>query len=67
MNDANEIPKDLKQSSVMPFTPSLLFPQGMAKSKLDLQFRKFLEVLKKIYLIFPLSISCIKCLLMLSF
>ena len=44
------VPKDPKQTSPKPYTPPLPFPQRMAMAKLDLQFGKFLEVLKKLYI-----------------
>jgi len=55
MNDnvvhkSDEVPKDPKTISPKPYTPPLPFPQRMAKAKLDSQFGKFLEVLKKLYL-----------------
>jgi len=48
VKDADVVPKDSKQTSPKPYTPPLPFPQRMAKAKLDLQFGKFLEVLKKL-------------------
>ena len=50
MNNANEVPKNAKQSFPKTFMPLLLFPQRMAKAKVDLQFRKFLKALKKLYI-----------------
>ena len=52
-NESNEVPKDPKQTSLNPFTSPLSFPQRMAKTKLDLKFGKFLEVLKKLYINIP--------------
>ena len=49
------VPKDSKFTSSKPYTLSLPFPQRMAKAKLDLQFRKFLEVLKKLYISIPFT------------
>jgi len=53
VNDANKLPKDLKQTFREPFTMPLRFPQRMANAKLDLQFGKFLKVLKKLYITIP--------------
>ena len=50
MYDSNVVPKDPKQTSPKPFTPPLACPQRMAKVKLDLEFRKFLKVLQKLYI-----------------
>ena len=50
VHNSNEVPKDPKQTSPKPFTPPLSFPQRMAKAKLDMQFGKILEVLKKLYI-----------------
>ena len=47
------VPKGPKIISPKPCTPPLPFPQRMAKVKLDMQFRKFLEVLKKLYINIP--------------
>ena len=45
----NELPKDPKYTSPKPYTPPLPFPQRMTKAKINLQFGKFLEFLKKLY------------------
>jgi len=50
MHDSNEVTKDPKQTFLKPFTLPFPFPQRMAMTKLDLQFVKFLEVLKKLYI-----------------
>ena len=55
VNDANVVPKDPKQTSPKPYTMSLSFLQRMAKAKLDFQFGKFLEVLKKLYINIPFT------------
>ena len=44
------VPKDPKQTSLKSYNLLLPFPQRMAKAKLDLQFERFLEVLKKLYI-----------------
>jgi len=46
----DEVSKDPKIISPKSCTPPLPFPQRMAKAKLDLQFGKFLELLKKLYI-----------------
>ena len=66
MNDAIEVLRAPKQSSIKPFTLPLLSHKKMTKAKLDLQLRKFLEVLKKL-LRFHSPTSYPKCLLTLSF
>ena len=55
VNDTNEIPKDCEHTSPTPYSPPLPFPQRMVKTKIDLQFGKFLEVLKKLYINIPLT------------
>ena len=50
MHNPNEVPKDPKITSPKPYTLPLPLSQRMAKLKLDLQFRKFLEVLNKLYI-----------------
>jgi len=52
---SNEVPKDPKITSPKPYTPPLPFPQRIAKAKLDLQFVKFLEILKKLYMNIPFT------------
>ena len=47
---SNKIPNDPKKISPKPYVPPLPFPQQMAKAKLDQQFGKFLESLKKLYI-----------------
>jgi len=44
------VPKDPKIISLKPYTPPLPFHQRMAKAKLDMQFGKCLEFLKKLYI-----------------
>ena len=51
----DEIPKDPNITPPKPYTLPLPFPQRMAKEKLDLQFGKFLEVLKKLYMNIPFT------------
>ena len=51
----DEVPKDPKITSSKPYTPPLPFPQRMAKAKLDLQFEKFLEASKKLYVNIPFT------------
>ena len=55
VKDTNEIPRDHKHTCQISYTPPLYFPQRMAKAKLNLQFRKFLEVLKKLYINIPFT------------
>jgi len=55
MPNSNEVPKDPKYTSLIPYTPTLPFPQRMTKAKLNLQFGKFLEVLKKVYINIPFT------------
>ena len=50
MHKPDEVPKDPKTISPKPYMPPLPFPQRMAKAKLDMQFGKFLDVLKKLYI-----------------
>jgi len=38
-----------------PYKPKIPFPQRIAKSKLDEQFRKFVEMLNKLYIIVPFT------------
>ena len=65
-HNSKEPIKDTNVTSPKPYNPPLPFPQRMAKAKLDLQFGKFLEVLKKLYINIPF-IEALKCLHMLSF
>jgi len=51
----DEVPKDPKNISPKPYIPPLPFPQRMAKAKLDMQFGKFLDVLKKLYINIPFA------------
>jgi len=44
----DEVPKDPKTISPKTYTPPLPFPRRMAKAKLDMQFGKFLDVIKKL-------------------
>ena len=53
VHKSDEVPKDPKTISLKPYTPPLPFPQRMVKAKLDSQFGKFLEVLKKLYINIP--------------
>ena len=53
VKDANVVPKDPQQISSKLYTLYLPFPQRMDKAKLDLQFEKFLGVLKKLYINVP--------------
>jgi len=55
VHKSDEVPKDPKTISPHPYTPPLPFPQRMAKAKLDLQFGKFLEVLKELYINIPFT------------
>ena len=50
MHKFDEVPKNPEITSPKPYTTPLAFSQRMAKAKLDLQFRKFLEVLKNLYI-----------------
>jgi len=52
--NSNEVPKDPKYF-LKSYTPPLPFPHRMAKVKLDMQFRKCLEILKKIYINIPFT------------
>jgi len=54
VNGSNKVPKDPKKTFPKPFTPPLPFSQRMATTKLDQQFGKFLEVLKKLHINIPL-------------
>jgi len=54
IHKSDEVPKDPKTVALKPYTPALPFHQRMAKGKLDSQFGKFLEVLKKLYINIPL-------------
>jgi len=48
---ADKVRKDPKITSPKnPYTPPLPFPQWMAKAELDMQFGKFLDILKKLYI-----------------
>jgi len=51
----DEVPKDPKIIPQKPYTPPLPFPESMAKAKLDMQFGKFLDVLKKLYINIPFA------------
>ena len=53
--NSKEVPKDSKITSLKPYTLPLPFPQMMSKAKLDLQFTKFLKVLKKLYINIPFT------------
>jgi len=55
VKDTEEVPKDSKHTSSKPYTLPLPFPQRMAKAKLDLRFRNFLEVLKGLYVNIPFT------------
>jgi len=55
VHEADEAPKGSKTISPKPYTPPFSFPQRMAKAKLDSQFGKFLEVLKKLYINIPFT------------
>jgi len=53
--NSNKIPNDSKKISPRPYVPPLPFPKRMAKAKLDQQFKKLLELLKKLYISIPFS------------
>jgi len=55
VHESKEPPKDSNIASPKPYNPPLPFPQRMAKVKLDLQFRKFLQVLEKLYINIPFT------------
>ena len=55
VHKSKEPPKDSNVTSPKPYNLPLPFPQRMAKAKLDLQFEKFLEVLKKLYINIPFT------------
>jgi len=55
VHKSEEPPKGSNVTSPKPYTLLLPFPQRMAKAKLDLQFGKFLEVLKKLYVNIPFT------------
>jgi len=55
VDNSDEVPKDPKITFLKPYTSLLPFPQRMAKAKLDLQFGKFLKVLKKLYINIPFT------------
>ena len=67
VHNSKELVKDFNVTSPKPYNPPLSFPQRMAKAKLDLQFEKFLEVLKKLYINIHSLKLYPKCLHMLSF
>ena len=53
MHKPDEVPEDPKTISPKPYIPPLPFSPRMAKAKLDMQFGKFLDVLKKLYINIP--------------
>jgi len=53
MHKSDEVSKDPKLTSLKPYTSLLPFPQRMATTKLNLQFGKFLVVLKALYINIP--------------
>jgi len=55
VHKSKEPPKDSNVTSPKPYNLPLPFPQRMAKAKLDLQFGKFLEVLKKLCINIPFT------------
>jgi len=55
VHNSKEPVKDSNVTSPKPYNPPLSFPQRMAKAKLDLQFGKFLKVLKKLYINIPFT------------
>ena len=55
MHKPDKVLKDPKTISPKPYTSPLPFPQRMAKAKLDMQFGKFLDVLKKLYINIPFT------------
>ena len=55
VHKSNKVPKDPKITPPKSYSPPLPFPQMMAKAKLDLQFGKFLEVFKKLYINIPFT------------
>jgi len=67
VKDANVVPTNSKETFPKPYAPPLPFPQRMAKAKLNLQFRKFLEVLKKLYINIPFADALSQCPLMQNF
>jgi len=50
VHKSKEPPKDYNVTSPKSYNLPLPFLQRMAKAKLDLQFEKFLKVLKKLYI-----------------
>ncbi|XP_057994354.1 uncharacterized protein LOC131174615 [Hevea brasiliensis] len=56
-NEEKETKKGFEEKYVppAPYKPPLPFPQRFQKAKLDKQFRKFLEVLKKLYFNIPFT------------
>ena len=63
MSNSHEVLKDPKYKSPKPYTLPLPFPQRMAKAKVDLEFEKVLEVLKKLYIniLFTNALSQVSC------
>jgi len=53
MHKPDEVSKDPKTISPKPYIPPLPFLQRMAKAKLNIQFGKFLDVLRKLYIDMP--------------
>jgi len=49
----NVVVESEKPNAPPPYKPKIPFPQGFAKSKLDEQFRKFVEMLNKFYINVP--------------
>jgi len=55
VHKSDEVHKDSKITPPKPYTPPLPSPQRMGKARLDLQFEKFLQVLKKLYINIPFT------------
>jgi len=55
VHNPNEVPKDPKITFPKPYIPPLPFPQRMAKVKLNMQFGKFLDILKKLDINIPFT------------
>ena len=52
-----EKPKESKTLPPKPYMAPLLFPQRFAKAKLDSQFGKFLDMLKKLHINVPFLVA----------
>jgi len=55
VHKSDKVPKDPQITSPKHYNPPLPFPQRMTTAKLDLQFGKFLEVLRKLYINIPFT------------